>query len=298
MQAMTSDALEIDALRRRINARLDGLVPGMGSGSSKVGDAVRYALLAPGKRIRPLLTLLSAIEFGGRAEDALDVACATEMVHTASLILDDLPSMDNAQLRRGQPTTHVRFGESIAILAAVALLNQAFATIARCTQLSAPTRVSLVERLTDAVGFDGLVGGQETDLCDRAGGATMARLETLNLKKTGVLFEAALELGARVAGVGERRISSLRQAAAHLGLAYQIADDLYDVAVQMPARPSSKDLNKDRGKPTVVSLLGAERARERIGHHLSEALSLLPGGPDGSQFLRGYVSFAFSPARS
>ncbi len=297
MQAFTADAFLIDDLRQSVDERLDRLVPHCSGGSSKVSQAVRYALLAPGKRIRPLLTLLAATEFGAEVAAALDVACATEMVHTASLVLDDLPSMDDAVLRRGQPTTHVRFGESIAILAAVALLNQAFSTIVRSPHLLAETRVALVERMSDAIGFDGLVSGQEIDLDERSSGATLGRLEALNRQKTGVLFEAALELGARVAGVRDRRISALRQAAAHLGLAYQIADDLFDTPAALSARPSSKDRNKDRGKPTVVSLLGVERAQERIGHHLSEALNLLPGEQDGSQFLRGYVSFAFSPAR-
>ncbi len=288
------DLLAIDELRGRVNLRLDALVPALEDGGGRVGDAVRYALLAPGKRIRPLLTLLAAAEFGAAVDDALDVACATEMVHAASLVLDDLPAMDDAGLRRGQPTTHRRFGQSTAILAAVALLNLAFATIARASHLAPDIRVALVARLADAVGFEGLVTGQDRDLNDRMHPATMARLETLNHQKTSVLFEAALEIGARVAGVGERRIDALREVAAHLGLAYQIADDLFDCA-DPPGAPL-KDRNRDSGKPTVVSLIGIKGARERVGHHLGEALRLLPLRADGGAMLRPYIIITFGEA--
>ena len=295
MQAFLADPVLVDDLRARVEHRLDALVPAVADRALRVNDAVRYALLAPGKRIRPLLTLLAAIEFGADAIKALDVACATEMVHAASLILDDLPSMDDARMRRGQPTAHVRFGESTAILAAVALLNQAYGTIAEAAHLSCETRVALVRRLSGAVGFGGLVSGQDSDLNDRAGPSTVARLETLNHQKTSVLFEAALEMGARVAGAAEKRIGILRQVAAHLGLAYQIADDLYD-GTPIVAR-SPKDLNKDCGKPTVVSLLGADRARERVGHHLAEALRLLPVKGQAGAGLRDYIVVTFSQAR-
>ena len=280
MQVLYAQPTLVEDLRSAVNARLDALVPLTATGHrgpQRVNEAVRYALLAPGKRIRPLLTLLAAVDFGAAVGDALDVACATEMVHTASLVLDDLPSMDDARLRRGQPTVHVRYGESTAILAAVALLNQAFATVTRAGRLPCETRLALVERLSAAIGFDGLVTGQENDLQDRGATATVARLESLNHQKTSVLFEAALEIGA------------------HLGLAYQIADDLFDVSAA--TGPQSKDLLKDAGKPTVVSLLGAERARERFGHHLAEALKLLPARGAGGTPLRDYIVVTFAQTR-
>ena len=292
MQAIYAHPTLVEDLRSAVNERLDSLVPASHRGPQRVNEAVRYALLAPGKRIRPLLTLLAAVDFGAAVADALDVACATEMVHTASLVLDDLPSMDDARLRRGQPTVHVQFDESTAILAAVALLNQAFATVTRAARLPAETRLALVERLAAAVGFDGLVTGQENDLHDRGATATVARLEALNHQKTSVLFEAALEIGARVAGAADRSIDELRQVAAHLGLAYQIADDLFDISVSVG--PQSKDLHQDAGKPTVVSILGAERARERFGHHMAEALKLLPARGPGGRPLRDYILVTFA----
>jgi len=295
MQAIYAHPTIVEDLRGAVNERLDALVPVGDRGPQRVNEAVRYALLAPGKRIRPLLTLLAAVDFGAAVANALDVACATEMVHTASLVLDDLPCMDDARLRRGQPTVHMRFDESTAILAAVALLNQAFATVTRATRLPAETRLSLVERLSAAIGFDGLVAGQACDLHDRTATATVARLEGLNHQKTSVLFEAALEIGARVAGATDHSIDELRQVAAHLGLAYQIADDLFDVSVTIG--PHSKDLRKDGGKPTVVSLLGADRARERFGHHMAEALKLLPARGTGGQPLRDYIVGTFAQTR-
>ena len=295
MQAIYAQPTLVEDLRSAVNERLDSLVPASHRGPQRVNEAVRYALLAPGKRIRPLLTLLAAVDFGASVADALDVACATEMVHTASLVLDDLPSMDDARLRRGQPTVHVQFDESTAILAAVALLNQAFATVTRAARLPVETRLALVERLAAAVGFDGLVTGQENDLHDRAATATVARLEALNHQKTSVLFEAALEIGARVAGAADRSIDELRQVAAHLGLAYQIADDLFDISVSVG--PQSKDLHQDDGKPTVVSILGAERARERFGHHMAEALKLLPAHGPGGRPLRDYIVVTFAQTR-
>ena len=295
MQAVFAYPTLVEDLRAAVNGRLEALVPLDSRGPQRVNEAVRYALLAPGKRIRPLLTLLAALDFGASAADALDVACATEMVHTASLVLDDLPSMDDARLRRGQPTVHVRFDEATAILAAVAMMNQAYATVTRASRLPAETRLALVERLASAIGFDGLVTGQEHDLHDRTTTATMARLEALNHQKTSVLFEAALEIGARVAGAADRSIDDLRQVASHLGLAYQIADDLFDVSVAHG--PQSKDIHKDAGKPTVVSILGAERARERFGHHLSEALKLLPPRGPGGAPLRDYIVVTFAQTR-
>ena len=290
--------MAVDELRARVNLRLDALVPAVPGRAQRVDQAVRYALLAPGKRIRPLLTLLAAIEFGADAEQALDVACATEMVHTASLVLDDLPSMDDARLRRGQPTLHIRFGEGTAILAAIALLNLGYATIARSGHLPARTRIDLVERLAAAIGFEGLVTGQDRDLNDRTAAATLSELETLNHQKTSVLFQAALEMGACVAGVDERRIALMRRVALHLGLAYQIADDLVDCAVGTIGLPPLKDLGKDRGKPTVVSLLGLDRARREVGLHVEEALRLLPIRADGVQMLRPYIMLAFRPVHS
>ena len=170
--------------------------------------------------------------------------------------------------------------------------------IARSVRLSGKVRLEIVERLTEAVGFDGLVTGQHNDLNGRDAPVTMFELETLNAQKTGVLFEVALEMGGRIAGLGKRDLASLRMVAFHLGLAYQIADDLFDCTVGGHQRPALKDTNKDQGKPTVVTLIGVEEARDLVGYHLEQALQFLPIRTDGMQALRHYITLTFGQQRA
>src|ERR1700761_3614426 len=177
----------VEALRMQVDRRLAELIPGASEEPGRLGEAAHYALLAPGKRFRPLLTLLTAEAFDAPIAKALDVACAMEMVHAASLVLDDLPSMDDARLRRGRPTTHRVYGEADAILASVGLLTQAFAVIAAAEGLPAEDRCELV-------------AGQALDLAERNRPRTVAELDALNHRKTGVLMMAAAEAGALIGG--------------------------------------------------------------------------------------------------
>ncbi len=275
-------ARRLPDLRAQVDARLAALLAATGVGAPPVlREAVRYALLSPGKRLRPVLTLLSAEHFGppGRearrraAAAALDVGCAIEMVHAASLILDDLPCMDDAELRRGRPTVHKRFGEDMAVLAAIALLNQAYATAAAAPDLPADARLGLVQALTAAVGFDGLAAGQARDLRDRDVLAEATPLHELNRQKTGVLFIAAVEGGARAAGALDGRLDGARAFARGLGEAFQILDDLLDATGTSEA--AGKDVGQDGGKPTVVSLIGADGARAEMHRRLRSALDHL-----------------------
>ena len=294
---MLNDVLgpELDGLRERIELRLEALCPVDRGGGSPLSAAVRYALLAPAKRLRPTLTLLSAAHFGGEQaqQDALDPGCAIELVHTASLILDDLPSMDDAAVRRGRPACHRRFGEDVAILAAVGLLNQGFSVIARTRGVSPAARLELVDRLSAAVGFDGLVSGQVMDLREKPGLDGEALL-ALNHQKTGVLFVAAVEAGALVAGAKGRRRAGAVDFAAHLGSAFQIMDDLIDATGT--SESAGKDVGKDDGRRTFVARVGPEEARRQIGSRLDEALSALqavePSGP-----LTRFAEALFAPLR-
>ena len=245
-------------------------------------EAVRYALLSPGKRLRPVLTMLAAEHFGPPpatgvakrgAAAALDVGCAIEMVHAASLILDDLPCMDDAELRRGRPTVHRRFGEDMAVLAAIALLNQAYGAVAGAPGLPADARLDLVRALTRAVGFEGLVAGQARDLRERDAYAEATPLHELNRQKTGVLFIAAVEGGARAAGALDGRLEGARAFARGLGEAFQILDDLLDATGTPEA--AGKDVGQDGGKPTVVSLIGPDGARAEMHRRLRSALDHL-----------------------
>ncbi len=244
---------------------------------------MRYSLLAGGKRIRPVLTIQVATDLGATEDQALDAACAVEMVHAASLILDDLPCMDDASLRRGQPANHLVFGEDTAILAATALLNRAFGVIAECDLLPAQTRLDLTRLLSDSVGSNGIIAGQFCDLQVRHGhGDDVAGLTEMYGQKTGALFVAALETGARVAGVDEVWVKAVREYGVNLGLAFQLLDDLLDTF------GSREDIGKDTGqddeKSTLASRLGAHGTRQEVHRYVESAASALePLGRSGNQ---------------
>lgn len=279
LRSAPAHAPAMDVLRERVNARLDVLVPSLGGDAHRLSQAMRYSLLAPGKRMRPLMMMVAASDLGGSFEVALDPACAIEMIHTDSLIMDDLPAMDNALMRRGQPTTHRRFGEATAMLASVALLNGAFGVIAKAPGIDRLTRLKLVNLLVDAVGVQGLVAGQDDDLNLPADSRCPEALEGLNYQKTGVLFVACLEGAARIAGLGDTRLVPLRDCGRHLGLAFQIADDLLDNSAC--AATTGKDVGKDLCKLTLVRTLGGDAAHQRLANHVQCALAALALGRGG-----------------
>ncbi|HEY3798814.1 MAG TPA: polyprenyl synthetase family protein [Caulobacteraceae bacterium] len=270
----------VESLRLQVDRRLAELIPAPAQEPGRLGEAAHYALLAPGKRFRPLLTLLSAEAFGSPAGRALDIACAMEMVHAASLVLDDLPSMDDARLRRGRPTTHRVYGEADAILASVGLLTRAFGVIATAEGLAADDRAGLAASLAQAVGFQGLVAGQALDLAERNRPRTVDELDALNHRKTGVLMMAAAEAGARIGGASPSARRELGEFARCIGLAFQIRDDLIDV--EDGGEHVGKDVGKDAGMTTFVSALGARAATAAITMHLQAADSALTrAGVDG-----------------
>jgi geranylgeranyl diphosphate synthase type II len=261
------------AERSEVDRRLDALLPPGGPGSQLLAGAVRTVCIGRGKRVRPVLAMLSAAHFGGRTLAALDFGCALELIHTASLILDDLPCMDDAAFRRGQPTLHRRFGEDAAVLSAVALLNHAYAIIAIDEGLDAEMRLRLSSLVSGAVGFDGLVAGQIRDLRDPPALRDEAALTTLNHQKTGVLFVAALEGGAVIAGADQKARAAARLFASRLGLAFQLWDDLQDSTSTLEIM--GKDACQDEGRVTFVTLWGAERTRAAIDEVIEEALAAL-----------------------
>jgi geranylgeranyl pyrophosphate synthase len=236
--------------------------------SGPVVEAMRYSLLAPGKRIRPVLTMISAEIAGKRPETVLGAACAVEMIHTASLILDDLPSMDNATLRRGRETLHLRTDEATAILAANALLMQAFHLIADAvadSRLDAAGAAGIVRDAADCVGVPGMIGGQWQDL--HPGEKNFENLEYVHSHKTGALFILSATLGARLAGAGEKTVACLAAFAKNLGLAFQVVDDILDR--QSEPGVLGKDVHRDTGKETFVTVFGLEDARV-VAHDLVE----------------------------
>jgi geranylgeranyl diphosphate synthase type II len=245
--------------------------------------AVRDALLSPGKRVRPALVVLAGGLFGAPREKLVDAGAAVEMIHAASLVLDDLPSMDDATTRRGRPALHRSHGESIAILASVTLLVRAFGTLAeaglhprRGAGIPPGTALDLVSRLADASGLLGLASGQALDLKTGASDATFDRLETIHARKTGALFVASAEFGAVVGGAREKELAALRSYARNVGLAFQIVDDL--IEAEGDTAESGKSARRAPA-PTFVRHVGVKGARTLVAELTVHALdSLKPFG--------------------
>jgi geranylgeranyl diphosphate synthase, type II len=259
--------------KRQVEDALDQLVPPLGTPPPALHEAMRYTLLLPGKRLRGVVVLATAEMLKGDPEDALPLASAVEMVHAASLILDDLPSMDNATLRRGKPTLHRIAGEANAILASVALLNAAYAVVADAPGLGEKTRAEAVRRLARAIGAEGLVGGQIVDLEATGRRVDLDALEFIHSHKTGALFIVAAEFGALAAGGRARDIEALAHYAKNLGLAFQITDDLLDYSGN--PETTGKDAGLDRDKTTFVSLCGIDGARRLVDELIDVSIAAL-----------------------
>jgi geranylgeranyl pyrophosphate synthase len=250
--------------RALIDAKLDQLLPADSLEPVAVHSAVRWSVFAGGKRFRPLLLLAAGEAVGASRTELLATACALEMIHTYSLIHDDLPSMDNDDLRRGRPTCHVRFGEATAILAGDALQSLAFQTIAEDQMLDAGKRLKLVAELGRAAGTPhGMVAGQALDLEAESRDVTASELELSHSLKTGALITAAARCGALIGNASEMELSLITRYAAQLGLLFQITDDLLDVTstVERLGKTPGKDARSS--KATFPGIFGIEATRER-----------------------------------
>lgn len=249
-------------LGQQVELRLPQLLPDPDQRPESVHRAMRYALTSPGKRLRPVLTLAVAEMFGTRGQSVVDLACSVEMVHACSLILDDLPSMDNARLRRGRTTVHIEFGEDVAILASFALFNRAFELVAESGHrlaLSRYTTEDISHHLASSIGTGGLIGGQALDLESRQEDLDLERLEYIHSHKTGALFIAAGEMGAMAADARRRDLDLVSRFAKNLGLAFQITDDVLDVTGT--TEELGKEAGSDGDKVTFVKLLGVDGAQ-------------------------------------
>jgi farnesyl diphosphate synthase len=269
--------------------RLLEVPPGL---EARVYEAMRYSALAPGKRMRPLLVLAGARLFGVARLSALQVAAAIEMVHAYSLIHDDLPAMDNSDLRRGRPTCHKRFDEATAVLAGDGLLTMAFEVLAHPDTHGDPTvRCDLVAALAGAAGVAGMVGGQMIDLIAERQPLDIAAITRLQRMKTGALIAFACEAGAILAKTAGDLRTALRGYAHDLGLAFQIADDLLDV--EGSAAETGKPVGADAaaGKATFVSILGVERARAQAGLLVDQAVAHLDLFEERAELLRQVARF-------
>jgi len=235
-------------------------------------DAIRDSLLTPGKRMRPIVVMLAAEACGGDVEKAVPAACAVEMMHTYSLIHDDLPSMDDDDLRRGRPTTHKKYGEAVAILAGDALQALAFEVLARDTTPS-EVAVACCETLARACGATALVGGQCDDVRIQLSSGTREMLDSIHNRKTGALFLAALRMGALVAGASPEQHVALQEFGSCLGLAFQITDDLLDHDEDRRATGMKK--KGDRGKLTYPNLIGVKQSRIDVQRLVDSSLEAL-----------------------
>lgn len=276
-QYMATRREQVEAALDRYTARLDA--------PPRLVEAMRYSLLAGGKRLRPILVIAASELFGLEAADVMPGACALEMIHTYSLIHDDLPCMDDDDLRRGRPTCHKVYGEAMAVLAGDALLTHAFALMAEQGDVArvGPARaMRATGELARAAGAAGMVGGQVEDLEWEGRQADEAQLRRIHSLKTGALFRAAVRMGGILAGAGEAELERLGRYAGHFGLAFQIWDDVLDVAgdAALTGKGVGRDARLD--KSTYVSLHGLEGARQRAYRAVREALSELePFGQAG-----------------
>ncbi len=254
-------------------------------------EAMRYSLLAGGKRVRPVLALATARALGAEPERFLPVACAIELIHTYSLIHDDLPAMDDDDLRRGQPTSHVKYGEDVAILAGDGLFAEAMRLF--CEQPGDPARVlAALRELAGATGVDGMVGGQYVDVVgadDSAGG-----LRALHALKTGRLIAASVAVVLILEGLGEPETMPYRRFAGELGVLFQIVDDILDVTEsdEQLGKPHGSD--ERHGKLTYVSLFGLDRARELAAESHAKAIAALAEAAGETDDLRRVADYIFT----
>lgn len=286
----------IAALRESIETRLADLLPPEDRAPSQLHAAMRYSVLSPGKRLRPVITALVARQCGGNEAAALDAGCAVEMVHAASLVIDDLPAMDNAELRRGRATTHRVYGDATGILAAISVMNQAYGIVADLSGMNAEHRTQLTALFTQAIGPEGLAGGQEYDV-NGAAGASPADIETVNRRKTGALFSLAAQAGALTGNRADinDQLKHLDDFGNHLGLAFQTLDDILDVDLTSAAG-TGKDKDQDGGKPTLARVEGMEAAHAAVRHHVDHALEAFEAGVGPSPDMRLLCRLVFDAA--
>jgi farnesyl diphosphate synthase/geranylgeranyl diphosphate synthase type II len=254
---------------------------------------MRYAVLNGGKRVRPILAYASAHALGGAPTEALDtLACALECIHAYSLVHDDLPAMDNDDLRRGKPTCHIAFDEASAILAGDALQALAFQLLAELPGAGAETRISLLQHLTRASGAQGMVLGQAIDLAAVDKQLDLAQLERMHRHKTGALIRASVATGAILAGAGSTQMRALDTYADAVGLAFQVQDDILDVTADTATLGKQQGADIARNKPTYVALLGLEGAGAKLQELHRQSLAALDSFDERACWLRelaGYI---------
>jgi geranylgeranyl diphosphate synthase type II len=262
--------------RQQVNDRLVRSLPT--AASSTIADAMVYSVMAGGKRLRPVLCLAAAETVGGRSEDAINTAVALELIHTYSLIHDDLPAMDDDVLRRGKPTCHVAYDEATAILTGDALLTLAFQMLASqegAADVPADRRLQVIYAVAAAAGYEGMIGGQMADIGSEGNRIDLSRLEHLHLMKTGALINAAITTGAILGGGTSEQIRHLHKYAQNIGLAFQIIDDILNVEGDPALLGKAVGTDEEKKKATYPALLGLVESRKLATNRVKEALQAL-----------------------
>ena len=284
---MSSLEQALTRYRARVEAALDARLPDPQLLPQRLHQAMRYAVLDGGKRLRASLVYASGEAMGVDPARLDDAACAVEIIHAYSLVHDDLPAMDDDDLRRGKPTCHRAFGEATAILAGDALQCLAFQLVAQAPHLDPARRVSMIETLATAAGHQGMAGGQAIDLDAVGRELTLPELENMHIHKTGALIRAAVRLGVLAGGPDDAEVTqALDHYAKCLGLAFQIRDDILDVEGDTTTLGKSSGADRAREKPTYPSLLGLAEAKHQARELRDAALASLDGLGDNARILR------------
>lgn len=282
----------LEQCRASVDVTLENQLTASNPGSARLLEAMKYSVLGGGKRVRPALCMAASMAVGQSGNSAVLPACAIELIHAYSLIHDDLPAMDDDELRRGRPTTHIAFDEATAILAGDALQTLAFEWLAEAPLLDDRTRLAMVRELARGSGHQGMVGGQAIDLESVGKRPSIEHLESMHRHKTGALIVAAVRIGALTAPDPQpEQLDALTEYARTLGLAFQVQDDLLDIEgdTTVIGKPQGSDLA--RGKPTYPSLMGVDQARHYLDELLETALSSLQNFGDEADTLRGIADY-------
>ena len=297
MKANTSEALDmfIKLTNKRVNSSLDSVLS-LSSPEKRLVEAMRYATIDGGKRIRPLLVYASAKAVGAKIEDADAAACAVELIHSFSLVHDDLPVMDDDDLRRGKPSVHKAYGEATAVLVGDALQSLAFQCLStQKSNLSESTKLTMVEILSEATGADGMTGGQVMDLEAERIAIDISVLEKIHQRKTGALIKASVKLGAICnPQVQKEHLEILENFADIIGLAFQVQDDILDEISETSILGKPQGSDRAKNKTTYVSLLGIEEAREKTIELSKQALLLIQDLPTPATELREIAEYIIS----
>lgn len=286
----------LEEKKTKIDRALDSFLPEENDFLQSLHKAMRYSVFAGGKRLRPIFTLASAEAAGGCDEDVLPAACAIELIHTYSLIHDDLPSMDDDDLRRGKPTCHKVFGEAIAILAGDALLTLAFGILAQLpakNKIGAQNALLIIKEIARAAGSMGMVGGQVVDIESQEKKVEFPVLEYIHIHKTGALILTSIRAGVILSRAGDRELEALTRYGEAVGLAFQITDDILDVEGDRERMGKEVGMDAVRRKVTYPSVIGIEESKKRVKELTEMALSSISGLGNCAEPLRliaGFIS--------